>query len=274
MIYQGRNLEFLQLQEWKKLADFKQLRSDCLTLVWFTDNATVVMDDQEVAIKANQILCLTNSKYFLAKNLIQARVIQFNRAFYCIRDHDNEVSCSGLLFYTAMQSPLLTIPASEKDKFDTLWKMFGLEMQTTDNLQFEMLQMMLKRLIILCTRLHKQQNRLMSVKTKEPEIIRTYNLMVEQHYKTQHTVTFYAAQLNKSSKTLANLFSKYGLPRPLEVIQGRVMLEARRLLRYTDKSVKEVAYEVGYEDLQAFSRAFRTHEKISPSEFKGKNLLD
>jgi AraC-like DNA-binding protein len=46
------------------------------------------------------------------------------------------------------------------------------------------------------------------------------------------------------------------------------MIEARRLLHYTNMQVKEIAYEIGYDDVQAFSRFFKKQECISPSEFK------
>jgi AraC family transcriptional regulator, transcriptional activator of pobA len=241
-----------------------------VTFVWFIKNQVLKIDDVIYRVKANQILCLTEFHWVDTTTYKQARFIRFNRQFYCVKDHDDEVGCNGILFFSAAQLPIITVPKAEAEKFELLWKMFALEMSTHDNLQFEMLQMMLKRFIILCTRLYKQQNSLISTRAKEPELIRSYNLLVEQHFKTQHTVAFYAAQLNKSPKTLSNLFSKYYLPRPLEIIQQRVMLEARRLLRYTDKSIKEVAYQIGYEDLQSFSRAFRAHQKISPSAFKQK----
>ena len=46
------------------------------------------------------------------------------------------------------------------------------------------------------------------------------------------------------------------------------MLEARRLLKYSDLQIQEVAYELGYEDVQAFSRFFKKQEGLSPSKFK------
>jgi len=46
------------------------------------------------------------------------------------------------------------------------------------------------------------------------------------------------------------------------------MLEAKRLLIYTTKQIKEIAYEVGFEDIQTFSRFFKRNEGISPSEYK------
>jgi len=75
--------------------------------------------------------------------------------------------------------------------------------------------------------------------------------------------------LNKSPKTLSNVFSKIGQKTPLQYINDRKMLEARRLLKYTDKSVKEITYELGYEDVQTFSRFFKKQEGISPTYFRG-----
>jgi AraC-like DNA-binding protein len=48
------------------------------------------------------------------------------------------------------------------------------------------------------------------------------------------------------------------------------MLEARRLLKYTDKSIKEIAFEIGFEEIQTFSRFFKNYEGVSPSDFREK----
>ena len=66
----------------------------------------------------------------------------------------------------------------------------------------------------------------------------------------------YAGLLHRSPKTLANLFASCGQPSPLNIIHDRVNAEARRLLLYTTKSAKEIAYLLGYEDTAAFSRFF------------------
>ena len=98
-----------------------------------------------------------------------------------------------------------------------------------------------------------------------------HNFQVEQHFKTKHTVAEYAGLLNKSPKTISNIFSKFGSKSPLQYIQERKMLEARRLLRYSDMQIQEIAYEIGYDDIQAFSRFFKKQEGISPSVFKANN---
>ncbi len=276
MHYQGRNQELLILEsvEDKPVDSLTVAISGELSFLWFKTNQSVKVDGATRYLKANQVLCLTEFHRLEADRFTRLRIIRFNRAFYCIKDHDNEVSCRGLLFYTSTQPPVITIPKLETEKFEILWKMFSIEMATADNLQFEMLQMMLKRFIILCTRIYKLEHPLLNVKTNGWDIIREFNFLVEVHFRKEHTVAAYAAMLNKSPKTLSNYFLREGKESPLRIIQERIMLEARRLLRYSDKSIKEIAYEIGYEDVQSFSRAFRQREGISPSEFREQRLVE
>jgi|TARA_B110000971_G_C19731200_1_gene373136 AraC-like DNA-binding protein len=145
-----------------------------------------------------------------------------------------------------------------------------MEMESVDELQLEMLQMLLKRLLILLTRLYKMQDDFSEANPNQMEQVREFNYLIEKHFKTKHSVAEYAELMFKSPKTLSNLFSKLGAKTPIQYIQDRIMLEARRLLTYTDKSIKEVAYEIGYEDIPTFSRFFKKKEGLSPTDFKEK----
>jgi AraC-like DNA-binding protein len=91
---------------------------------------------------------------------------------------------------------------------------------------------------------------------------------VESHYKERHQVSFYADKLHKSPKTLANLFALYNNKSPLAVIQDRLIMEAKRLLIYTDKSAKEIAYDLGFEDTAYFSNFFKKHTARPPMDFR------
>ena len=172
------------------------------------------------------------------------------------------------MFFGASQFPKIAIPDAELEKLEILWKMFAIEMISKDDLQNDMLQMMLKRLLILCTRIYKEQTELTTFDKKSLDIVRDYNYLVETNFKTKKQVADYAEMLHKSPKTLSNLFKKYNEKSPLQIIQDRTVLEARRLLHHSDQSIKEIAYEIGYEDIQSFSRFFKKMEGVSPSEFK------
>ena len=102
------------------------------------------------------------------------------------------------------------------------------------------------------------------------DIVREFNFLVEMHYKTKHSVMEYAEMLNKAPKTLSNLFLQYNQTAPLQIIQERILLEAQRLLQYSDRTVKDITYELGFEDIQTFSRFFKNKKGLSPTDFRQK----
>lgn len=274
MIYKGQNNEYIELIDIHS-NQTTYLGSEILpplVFVWVKGRATIIYEGVIQEISKNSILCFTAFHKIQFVELEAVRAIKFNREFYCVLDHDNEVSCKGLLFYGSNQLPHFQIPEEEIEKFEILWKMFEIEMVSKDDLQLEMLQMMLKRFIILCTRLYKSQTNLSTLEKKEVDIVRAFNFMVEHYFTTKHTVKEYADLLNKSPKTLANIFSQFSDKSPLQIIHERKLVEAKRLLRYTDKPIKEIAYELGFEDIQTFSRFFKKAENKSPSEFKNMHL--
>lgn len=270
MLYTGQLNEYIQLAEIDHAnCDLLQEKiTDGLTVIWTLAELKIKVDGGEHTFPSNSVLFLTEYHKVEVLAVNSARLIRFNRAFYCIADHDSEVGCKGILFFGASQFPKITIPEEALEKFEILWKMFSVEMVSKDDLQNDMLQMMLKRLLILCTRMYKEQTELTTFDKKQLDIVREYNYLVEGNFKTKHQVADYAAMLNRSPKTLSNLFKIYNEKSPLQIIQDRTILEARRLLRYSDKSIKEIAYEIGYEDIQSFSRFFKKVEGVSPSDFK------
>lgn len=268
--FKGKNEEFLRLIQ---VCPDNGLQIDPykggLSLLWNRgDDAEITIDGVNLLLPKNNILCLTEFHRIDTIDLQEGRFITFNRPFYCVIDHDSEVSCKGALFFGASGVPVLYIPDEALEKFEILWKMFVMEMQSYDHLQKEMLQMMLKRLLILCTRLYKEQNKYASNDDTSYNLIREFNFLVEQHFRTLHTVKEYANLLNRSPKTLSNHFANISDKTPLQFIQERKMLEAKRLLRYTDLSIKEIGYETGFEDSRTFGRFFKNLEKITPSEYR------
>lgn len=275
MLYKGLHNAYLQLEK-IQCNDGYQIKDELespLTFLWFDqNNSKITIDDVEYIFNTNQMVCLTEFHKVDISTICNAKLVRFNRAFYCIIEHDSETGCKGILFFGASQLPYFTLPETELEKFQIIWRMLEIEMESKDEMQLEMLQSMLKRFIIMCTRIYKLQENYSKVDDNQVDIIREYNFLVEQHFKTKHTVAEYAAMLNKSPKTLSNLFSKISSKSPLQFIQDRKILEAKRFLSHSDKSIKEIAYVIGFEDIQTFSRFFKNYEGKSPSEYK-KDIL-
>jgi AraC family transcriptional regulator, transcriptional activator of pobA len=252
----------------------KDRKDKLLTIAWNNgESQTVSIDGIRYEFPHNSLLCLMVNQTFSFAEATGIVAWQFNREFYCIMDHDKEVSCVGFLFYGAKQIMFTTLTKENSHKIDLLQQMFIEEFATVDNIQEDMLRMLLKRLIIIATRLAKQQ--FLPVKDlpdQKLDIIRQFNLLVENHYKKEHSVKFYADQVNRSPKTLSNLFALYNNKSPIAVIQERIVLEAKRLLLYTDKSAKEIAYDLGFDDAAYFSSFFKKNTEVSPSDFRSTGL--
>ena len=230
--------------------------------------AEIVVDSIPYTIEARSLLVLTPVQYIRfikGENLV---VYQFNQEFYCIKDHDQEVSCAGLLFFGNVHVPLIGLSEDEAHKFSILHEVFRDEFETKDSIQAEMLRMLMARFIIISTRLLKAKEGFVeTTKNTKIELLREFNILVEAEFKKEHSVSYYADKLFKSPKTLSNTFSKLNTS-PLQIIHDRIILEAKRLLIYTDKTAKEIAYEVGFEDASHLSRLFKKNTSFSPSDFK------
>lgn len=233
-----------------------------------TSKAEIVVDSIPYTIEANSIFALTTVQYFQYISGEDLVVYQFNREFYCIKDHDQEVSCAGLLFFGNVHIPIIELDDKEHRKLNILHEVFLDELETEDTIQAEMLRMLMARFIIISTRLLKAKEGFVeTTKNTKIDLLREFNLLVESFFKTEHSVSFYADKLFKSPKTLSNNFAKLNTS-PLQIIHERIVLEAKRLLIYTDKTAKEIAYEVGFDDASHLSRLFKKHTTLSPSDFK------
>lgn len=240
------------------------------TFIWAQKNAVSLKIDQaHFTLQPGQIVALT-PLHHLQYTQGDAVVYQFNREFYCIKDHDKEVGCVGILFYGNSEVPVVTLEEDQKQKLHALHEVFSEELETKDSIQAEMLRLLMARFIIKITRLIKSQGNYGQVHDEKLEIIRTFTFLVESHFRKEHSVSFYAAELNKSPKTISNYFSKFDKT-PLQIIHDRIVLEAKRLLIYTDKSAKEIAFEVGFNDASHLSRLFKKQTGGSPSSFKNKS---
>ncbi|WP_074408329.1 MULTISPECIES: helix-turn-helix domain-containing protein [Aquimarina] len=237
------------------------------TFIWVRGtDISIEIDGISTTVKKNKIIVLTPNQYFKFIDGSDILVYQFNRDFYCIKDHDKEVSCVGVLFYGNTTISIVELNVKEQNKLDQLHKVFLDELDTVDTIQAEMLRMLMARFIITTTRLIKQQSNYNNL-GDQVDLIRNFNILVDTHFRKEHAVGFYAQQLFKSPKTLSNNFAKFEKS-PLQIIHDRIILEAKRLLIYTDKSAKEIAYEIGFEDASHLSRMFKRHTSLSPSEFK------
>ncbi|MEM7485648.1 MAG: helix-turn-helix domain-containing protein [Bacteroidota bacterium] len=253
--------------------DYQRFSSTLNTIkfLWNRNNETLIIDvdNMEIRLLPNQIVTVTYlQKVSFSKTKLPLASILFNREFYCIADHDSEVSCNGILFFGTQDLPIISVEGDQLRKFNIWYDVFVDEFSTPDTIQGDMLQMLLKRLIIMSTRLAKEQLIVKTLDNDQIDTIRKFNFLVDVHYKTKRKVSDYAEMLFKSPKTLSNLFSIYNQKSPQQIILQRLVLEAKRLIHFTDKQNQEIAYDLGFNDPAHFSRFFKKMTQMTPSEYR------
>lgn len=241
--------------------------------IWVTAGEIELnVDHQSILLKAGQLITLSHLHHLEFERIDGTYfALMFNSNFYCIYGNDHEVSCNGLLFHGSSHVMIFDLSDQEQHKIDTLTGIMQEEFGSHDHLQDEMLRVLLKRFIILCTRMAENRQGVRKQNSMQFETIRKFYVLVDTWFKEKKQVQEYADMLNKSPKTLANLLSTYQQPSAIRVIHNRIQAEAQRLLLYTSKSSKEIAMSLGFEDQATFSRFFKNATGLSATEYRKKN---
>ena len=95
-----------------------------------------------------------------------------------------------------------------------------------------------------------------------------FNMLIDEFYKGEKSVVFYAEKLHISANYLNILCKKHLKVSATQLIQQRIIIEAKRLLKSGDLSIKEIAFDLGFTDHAYFSNFFKAQTNITPSEFR------
>lgn len=102
------------------------------------------------------------------------------------------------------------------------------------------------------------------------QLHRRFAQLLESDFARHHDAAHYADALAVPPAALSRALTQVTGRSTKELVTDRVMLEAARLLRYTDLTVGEVAHRVGFSDPLYFSRAFKRHAGDAPMAYRGR----
>jgi AraC family transcriptional regulator, transcriptional activator of pobA len=208
---------------------------------------------------------------FFETTPIQGVAIHFHSDFFCIHKHQQEVACNGVLYNNIYQPPFVVVDDTAKSTFDIMLTQIKAEMQNPALAQYELLVSYLKIVLITAARLKTQQQpdaQKAISDSKEPFILQNLKNYIEQHYKTKHSASDYSDLLNITPKALAKITKAHFNKTLTDLIAERIVIEAKRELYLTNKSVKEIAYGLGYDDEYYFSRFFKNNADVSPQMYR------
>ncbi|MDR4892680.1 MULTISPECIES: AraC family transcriptional regulator [unclassified Chryseobacterium] len=118
----------------------------------------------------------------------------------------------------------------------------------------------------------KKTEKLHVVTNREDELTTSFFKLVQEHFKEEHNVQFYADKLFISRKYLTKVINKTVFKSPRDIIHQVLAVEARLLLRNPNLNVNEVASQLSFSDQASFSKFFKKHTGRSPLEYRKDDL--
>ena len=193
---------------------------------------------------------------------------EFHPDFFCLHRHRSEVSCNGVLFNNIYESPLTKLSESEAAELSAVASCALSEIKRNDA-DSEALLSYLKVLLISATRIRLAQANKKSDKVKKtPAKLQELQSAIEDNFRSIHNAAGYADILNYSASVLNRACRDYFNKTLSELITDRIVLEAKRELYLTEKPVKAIAYDLGFNDEFHFSRYFKRNIGVSPQYFR------
>ncbi len=271
LTYSYKDIFSLSAIQFEKACVFsKPEQVDAYSIYWIKKGKGVYnIDFESYAFDDNVIFFLSPGQVFSVESekIKEAYKLTFVRDFYCIQTHDKEVACNGVLFNNVYETPFVKPCESDTQKLQFILESLIDEFKRVEvAAQYDMLQAYLKQFIIHSVRIKKEHHIVKD--NTETKLFKDFSLLVEQNFKTLHSVTNYANRLGVSPKSLTKHFQKIGSQTPSDFIKNRIVLEAQRQLIYTNDSVKHIAYDLGFNDSAYFTRFFKKATLKSPLQFK------
>jgi AraC family transcriptional regulator, transcriptional activator of pobA len=248
-------------------------RNNYYSLIWVTEgNGKLKTDFSEYNFEQNSLFSFTPYQPFMfSSNLIKGIAIYFHSDFFCIHKHQTEVTCNGVLFNNIYQKPFILVDEPLQNTLNKMIEQIKSEMESPGLAQYELLISYMKIFLISASRSKAQQQpqAIPSKKgTKEPFILQDLKEAIDNDFKSKHTPKDYAVLLNISPNALAKITKTHFNKTLSNLITERIIIEAKRELYLTNKTIKEVAYELGYDDEYYFSRFFKKNVNISPQVYR------
>ncbi|WP_185289775.1 helix-turn-helix domain-containing protein [Chryseobacterium lactis] len=198
-------------------------------------------------------------------------ILFFHGDFYCIEYHKEEVACNGLLFNNIYLNPGVALT---RENYEYIQELFNhIKKEKSEKHPFS--ESIIKTYIQLILAIGSKQKSSIENDTVSQEKLPNKNAaefqkLLETHFKSEKELSFYSDKLNITNNTLSKAVKKEFAKTPSQLINERIILEAKKLLHLTYRSVKEIASELGFSDEFYFSRYFKKSVGCSPKNYREK----
>jgi AraC-like DNA-binding protein len=205
---------------------------------------------------------------FQSHNRPNGYVLNFSKSFLMQNGISDELIDRIYLFTSYGDSPPMPVNKEQLTVFKNLIQQMRLYQQGDNYYRYEALGALLKLFIINVSGACSISKLTTEHETGSNRLMRGFKALIEKHYQQTHKVQYYAKQLSVSSEYLNRYIKGKTGKSAKEFIQDKIIIEAKRLLLFTDQTGKELAYQLGFEEPSHFAAFFKKHSGQSPIAFR------
>lgn len=254
----------------KKSSDFEKVLSDAFYHIFlFQGNGKIMVDFVEYEFSGRTVFFTSpfQNIQIVSKDIFDIQMLSFHGDFYCIEYHKKEVACNGLLFNNIYLFPHFSLDETTFNEISEYFLKIG---NTNPNEDFAVavLRSYLQLILAICSQVKSTFLPEKELIQKDFSGLKDFQNLVEQHFLTEKSPAFYADLLHLTPNSLSKKIKAEFNKTPSQIIQERVILEAKKQIHLTRKSMKEIAAELNFEDEFYFSKYFKKHTGISPTQFR------
>jgi AraC family transcriptional activator of pobA len=186
-----------------------------------------------------------------------------------VRFDDDWLTGSRRWLFAGGACTALSVPADEAPSFEALLDALRAEVERPPGPESpELRRHLLASVLLWAQRWREAQLEGGGASGADVELYRRFQELLERDFATSHDAGHYAAELGATTGTLSRLLTRLTGRSTKQLIMDRVILEAARLLRFSDLSIKEIAARLGFTDQFAFSKAFKRQRGEAPLDFR------
>lgn len=248
-------------------------RAQFYHILWIEKgNGTHFVDFNPIKIEDNTILFVpyNSVNMFDVDGSYQGKAILFTNNFFCKNNQDHQFLHSSILFSDLYTTANLKVNPQISDLKVLLNFMATEYNRVQDSAQFQILHNMLHIFLLQSEREMRKQGFEELKPSANLDYLILFKELLEQKFCTEKSVNKYASELSISEKQLHKATTTLLNKSPKQIIAERILLEAKRLLAHSNQPIKEIAYELGYDEPTNFIKYFRKHTNSTPSEFREK----
>lgn len=241
-------------------------------ILWFRKGIAHTVDFESLPIRPDTLVFLTRDTVhqFTDEASFECKGIMFSDQFFAKSESDLRFLSSSNLFNGLFPVTYLYLSTDEAQLFAGLVAQMETELKVErDAFQQEILRNLLHNFLLHCERNLNGQPRYAALRNESSfGSVVSFRQLIEEHFRMHKQVSQYAEMLHLTPRRLTIATGKAFGKTPKQLIDDRLVLEAKRLLVHSPDSIKEIGFDLGFEEPTNFIKYFRKQSGITPAEFR------